>query len=131
MNPFRLTASLLYSVTGLIRYEGSHALRRIGPGIVAVAKALLRIGPQETPARRQARLRCCESCPIFFARHRTCGNAHETDPSQFYTDTDGVSLPMGCFCLCDLKARAPGESCWAFTQGLDIGWIPELNGDMA
>lgn len=60
----------------------------------------------------EARMKCCEECPIYARGTASCGSALSDNPE------------LGCGCYLPLKNTLPESTCWA--DGLDtpyeFGW---------
>lgn len=117
---------MLYAlVQSSIKLDWQDALRDFWMASRGIVRAF--VHRKQTVHLAPLRLGCCESCPFFDPRWRTCGTPGEVQPEV--TLEDGTNFPptkIGCWCYLPLATLDPKKDCYARMNDLDIGWPDEL-----
>lgn len=66
----------------------------------AVLRAITTRGGKASMETFEARMKCCEECPLFYSPLNTCGSVLTDNPS------------LGCGCYLPLKNKLPEATCW-------------------
>lgn len=82
-----------------------------------VLRAITTRNGKAAPEVFEARMKCCEECPIYWLPLKTCGSPLSDHPE------------LGCGCFLPVKGLQPEATCWAddtFGEQATFGW--KVNG---
>lgn len=96
-------------------------LYRIGLSSLVLAYSAAALLPRnQVRSLRLRRLLACGRCPLFDTRRKTCGRV-----GSLFTDVDGESRPLGCWCFLPAATALPKKECWLSVNDFGPGWKPE------